>query len=101
MEQEKVVFQHIVKNKITPYLLDADVVVYSGLFATGKDLEKLMQIYKSETFLKYCRIVGKPMSGGYVALSSQCLKSYGIENGMLEKWKILWLHEKYCNEATM
>ena len=85
MEQEKVVFQHIVKNKITPYLLDADVVVYSGLFATGKDLEKLMQIYKSETFLKYCRIVGKPMSGGYVALSSKCLKNYGIENGMLEK----------------
>ena len=79
MENPKIIFKHIVKNKITPYLLEKDVVIYSGLFSTGENLEKLMEIYTSEEFLKYCRVKGKPMCGDYVALSSKIVKNFRID----------------------
>ena len=79
MKNPKIIFKHIVKNKITPYLLEEDVVIYSGLFSIGENLEKLMEIYKSEEFLKYCRIKGKPMNGDYVAISSKIVKNFGID----------------------
>ena len=79
MEQPKVIFKHIVKNQITPYLLEEDVVVYSGLFSIGENLEKLMENYSGKEFLKYCRMMGKPMRGDYVSISSKMVKNFGID----------------------
>lgn len=57
---KKIVFKHIIdKNKpqIKPFILDEDVVVYSGRYITAEteeDLQKAYNIFKSEEFARYC-----------------------------------------------
>lgn len=58
---KKIVFKHIIdKNKpqIKPFILDEDVVVYSGRYITAEteeDLQKAYNIFKSEEFARYWR----------------------------------------------
>lgn len=79
--KKKIIFSHIINRKcsnIQPYLLGEDVVVYSGLYlTTDGDLEKIVDILKSEDFSRYCTLVGKDMSGGYVSVSSKMVKNFG------------------------
>lgn len=99
---KKIVFKHIInKNKpeIQPFILDEDVIVYSGVyivcdylniiqklktntyqlndFIYDKQLDELLNIFNSDDFSKYLTIVGKDMQGGYVAVSSKNIKDYG------------------------
>lgn len=99
---KKIVFKHIInKNKpnIIPFILDEDVIVYSGVyivcdylniiekiksgayqlndFIYDKQLNELLDIFKSNDFARYLTIVGKDMQGGYVAVSSKNIKDYG------------------------
>ena len=106
---KKVVFKHIIekeKPKIIPYILDDDVIVYSGMYTTidinivispktgdngNKDSDKyifddslyeyalkdIYNIFNSEEFAKYCAMVGKDMSGGYVGISTTMVKNFG------------------------
>lgn len=82
---KKIVFKHIIdKNnpKIEPFILDDDVVVYSGRYITAEteeDLLKAYGIFKTEEFAKYCSLVGKNKSGGYVEVSTKAVKQFGIQ----------------------
>lgn len=82
---KKVVFKHIIdKNrpKIEPFILDEDVVVYSGRYITAETEEELQKVYgvfKSEEFARYCALVGKNKAGGYVEVSTKAVKEFGIQ----------------------
>ena len=58
------------------YRLPADWYVYSGLYATAKDLDKLEQELNSQELLDYVIKNGKPMSGDYVQIGSTLLKRF-------------------------
>lgn len=65
---------------IEPHILNEDVIVYSGMYTTTKQeqIEKISNIYASADFAKYCSIIGKDMSGGYISISTKMVKQFGI-----------------------
>ena len=87
---KKIVFKHIIdknKPKIEPFILDDDVVVYSGRYITAEteeDLQKVYGIFKSEEFARYCALVGKNKAGGYVEVSTKAVKEFGIQEEQAE-----------------
>lgn len=106
---KKVVFKHIIDRSrpvIKPYVLDEDVIVYSGMYTTidinlvitpkckangNKEsnrytfndsayeyaLKDVFNIFKSADFCRYCAMIGKDMSGGYVGISTKMVKVFG------------------------
>lgn len=81
---KKIVFKHVINKAapvIEPHILDEDVIVYSGMYTTTKQeqLEEISDIFASANFAKYCSIIGKDMSGGYVSISTKMVKQFGIE----------------------
>lgn len=87
-DKRKIVFSPVIspsQTTIKTYVLPANTLVYSGLFITENDTDlfsnnlsipEIQEIIESEDFLKYCRIVGKDMSGGYKSVSSSMVKRY-------------------------
>ena len=53
-----------------------EFLVYSGLYATAEDLDKLEQELNNENLLDYLLENGKPMRGGYTQITSTLLKNY-------------------------
>ena len=45
---------------------------------TEEDLQKAYNIFKSEEFARYCALVGKNKSGGYVEVSTKAVKEFGV-----------------------
>lgn len=77
MNQEKIAIASVVPfTGLRIYRLPANYYVYSGLYATASDLDKLEQELMSEDLLKYLIANGKPMSGDYVQIGSTLLKKY-------------------------
>ena len=81
--QKKLVFSHYInkkEDKINVCELDEDVFVYSGLFTVKKnedvDFNKIKNVYESNDFIKYCKIVGKPISGNFCYVSSKQIKDF-------------------------
>ncbi len=61
--------------------LPKDTIVYSGIYITCQEeshLDKVKKILESVEFCKYAKIIGKNMAGGYKNISSNNIKSYGI-----------------------
>ena len=58
------------------YLLDENTYVYSGLYATADNLEKLHEALKAPELIDYLIENGKPMRGNYVQIGSTLLKNY-------------------------
>ena len=81
MDKQKVIIKRwFEKNsKIIPYLLEEDIVVYAGLYTTSENLDKVMKIYSSDDFLRYCSLKGRDMQNEYVGLSTTILKNFGIQ----------------------
>ena len=81
---KKIVLKHVIdknKPKIEPFMLDENVVVYSGRYITAEteeELQKAYNIFKSEEFARYCALVGKNKSGGYVEVSTKAVKEFGV-----------------------
>ena len=94
--------------RIEPHVLDEDVIVYSGMYTTidinlvisprtkpngDKEsdryifdealyeyaLKDVYNIFSSEDFVRYCAMVGKDMSGGYVGISTKMVKQFGTK----------------------
>lgn len=108
IRRKKIVFKHILnknQGQVVPFLLDEDVIVYSGIYTTAienhaenpiidrlfehkKDmnnktseellLNKIMELYSSCEFRKYCILSGKEMSGEYVCASTKIIQGFGI-----------------------
>ena len=88
----KIVFKHIIskeKPMVIPYILDEDVIVYSGLYTIANPnlfdkeyydfgLSEIQKILSTPEFAKYCVMVGKDMQGGYVHVSAKMVKSFGV-----------------------
>lgn len=83
MHKEKLVVKHIVRNadkgQVQILRLPADTYVYSGIFITGDNLEKVQQILESEEFFKYVCLTGKDMSGGYKTITTKMIKQFTSE----------------------
>ena len=80
---KKIVFKHVINKTATvikPHILDEDVIVYSGMYTTTKQeqIEEIFDIFASADFAKYCSIIGRDMSGGYVSISTKMVKQFGI-----------------------
>lgn len=79
--QKKIIFKHIISREtpvVIPYILDEDIVVYGGIFTTSNDLKRVKNIFSSSEFAKYCSLVGKDKSGGFVEISTKMIKDFGI-----------------------
>ena len=82
---KKIVLKHVIdknKPKIEPFMLDENVVVYSGRYITAEteeELQKTYNIFKSEEFARYCALVGKNKAGGYVEVSTKAVKEFGVQ----------------------
>ncbi len=81
MNNKKVVIKHLFnKNqKIIPYLLDEDIVIYSGMYTISDNLENIIEIYQSDDFRRYCILKGKEMQNEFIGLySTTLIKEFGI-----------------------
>jgi adenine-specific DNA-methyltransferase len=102
---KKIVFKHIVDksvSKMESYILDEDVIIYSGMFTTvntdlvvsfdkesnmfifntklyDEILNDIKQYYESLNFARYCILTGKDMSGGYSEISTKTVKAFGLD----------------------
>jgi adenine-specific DNA-methyltransferase len=77
MNKEKLVISTtITPDKISYIRVGPEVFVYSGLYATADDLDKLEAELNSPELLEYLIENGKPMRGGYYQITSTMLKNY-------------------------
>jgi adenine-specific DNA-methyltransferase len=85
MNKKKLVMAHVLSSKaktVKVHELEADAIVYSGLFITEKEggmpLSEIKRILESEEFCKYVLLCGKNKSGGFREISTKTIKEYGI-----------------------
>ncbi len=77
MNNEKIAIPTTVSfNELKTYRLPKNYYVYSGLYATAENLDKLENELHDENLLDYLINNGKPMQGNYVQISSTLLKNY-------------------------
>ena len=97
--QKKIVFKHVINKNdgsIIPYILEEDIIVYSGMYTTISPaarlyknelfpeaddkisvsefndmvLSKVKEIFSEKRFRDYCCLMSKDMSGSYVSVST-------------------------------
>ncbi len=77
INNEKLVISTTMPNDGVKYIrMGPEFLVYSGLYATADDLDKLERELASEDLLDYLIENGKPMRGGYTQITSTLLKNY-------------------------
>ena len=77
IDNEKLVISTTMPNDEIRYVrVGPEFLVYSGLYATSDNLDKLEQELKSIDLLDYLVENGKPMRGGYTQITSTLLKNY-------------------------
>lgn len=82
MHSEKIVLSTMVNGKIDYYKLGAEVLVYSGIFITKKQITQnwdiIEKVLSSDEFFQFIRITGKDLSGGYKSITSNQIKNYKV-----------------------
>lgn len=77
INQEKIVIATTMPNTgIKYWRVGPEYLVYSGLYATADDLDKLEISLQSDDLLDYLIDNGKPMRGDYTQITSTLLKNY-------------------------
>lgn len=77
MGKEKIAIPTTVSfDGLKTYKLPKECYVYSGLYATAENLDKLEKELHSSQLLDYIIENGKPMQGNYVQIGSTLLKNY-------------------------
>ena len=104
----KLVFKHIMNREsvaIQPFIVDEDVVVTNGFFTTvlpemvirrpqeeGSEVQfydearadalltEVATILQSDEFARYCALIGKNKSGGYIEITSKMVKGFGVSS---------------------
>jgi adenine-specific DNA-methyltransferase len=77
INNEKLVISTTMPNSEFKYTrVGPEYLVYSGLYATAEDLDKLEEEFQSDNLLDYLVENGKPMRGGYTQITSTLLKNY-------------------------
>ena len=83
--REKAVFSHIINTQndaLSVYILDKDVVVYSGLYTIADkavSMSSVRDVLSSKELMRYLKLTGKQMSGGYVSVSAKILQNFGCK----------------------
>lgn len=126
---KKIVFKHIISKETTsivPYIVDNDVIVYSGIYTTInvtncikpkiksgsnnkisnqydfneeiyiKELDEICGIIKEPDFARYCQLVGKDMSGGYSGISTKHIKEFGTNLSTFPNFPVSIPKEDIC-----
>lgn len=80
MHQKKIVLKTVFSHgtKIVPYILDEDIIVYSGLYITG-DLDKIYTLLCDDDFSRYASFVGNDKTGGYKSITTKMIQNYGFQ----------------------
>lgn len=77
MNKEKIAISTVMTEKeLRIEWLPANTYVYSGLYATGANLDKLGKELQSEELIHYLVERGKPMKGNYYQINATLLKGY-------------------------
>lgn len=77
INNEKIVIATTIPNTgVKYYRVGPEWLVYSGLYATSNDLDKLEAELNSNELMEYLVENGKPMRGGYTQITSTLLKNY-------------------------
>ena len=77
INNEKIVISTTMPNDGLKYTrVGPEYLVYSGLYATAEDLDKLEEELNSPLLLDYLIEEGKPMRNGYTQISSTLFKKY-------------------------
>lgn len=76
----KIAISTIINGTVDFFRLPEEILVYSGIFLSAKynehDLLLAEKILGSSDFLRYIRLTGKDLSGGYKSLSAKQIKDY-------------------------
>lgn len=80
LNQDKLIMNHYVHDKVSVHRLPKDVIVYSGLFFTGGHLDLVERLLLSRDFLRYARLVGKEKTSGYYELSTKMIGNFGFSD---------------------
>lgn len=80
-DRKKLLFGHILHpdQPLKTYVVPAGVMVYSGFVTMAEnddDLTTLASLYESTEFMEYLKVVGKDMSGGFLAVTPKITKSF-------------------------
>ncbi len=78
---KKIVVNVLVNGAVNSEIVDSDIMVYSGIFITPtkvNDIEFIKKNLEESQFLKYARLLGKDMQGGYKSITSKIIKDYPI-----------------------
>jgi adenine-specific DNA-methyltransferase len=82
MHNEKIVLSTLVNEKIIFHRVNADVLMYSGIFITKKTLSAdwsiIENMLSSEGFYQFIRLTGKDFSGGYKSITSKQIKNFQV-----------------------
>lgn len=82
MHQEKIVLSTMMDSEIKFHKISADVMVYSGIFITRKSTDVPWAIIEnlllSKDFVKFVRLTGKDLSGGYKSVTTKQIKDFRI-----------------------
>ena len=81
IHSKKIIVDILVNGKINTEIINEDTMLYSGIFITtntNKLLNRISEELKKEKFLKYARIMGKDMQGGYKSINTKIIKNYCI-----------------------
>lgn len=77
IDNEKIVIATTMPNDGIKYFrVGPEYLVYSGLYATATDLDKLETELQTEDLLNYLIEQGKPLRGNFTQISSTLLKNY-------------------------
>lgn len=83
---EKIVFKNFAGKHtahVAPHILDEDIIVYSGIYMVQRakeySLEMLCGIISSEDFMKYIKLTGKDLAGGYVYFGTKQIQEFGVD----------------------
>lgn len=81
INKNKLFFAHISKKPQFVLCEDKDLLFYNGIAVIShspKELLILKRILESETFFKYVQLTAKDYSSGYLSLSRNYIKNFGV-----------------------
>ncbi len=83
IHHEKLVISPVFKDTLRVYKIPADVMVYSGVYlfmnsGTQLSLEDIKGVITGGVFIKYARLLGKDMQGGYKNINTKVIKDFPV-----------------------
>lgn len=88
----KLFFPHICERPTFVICKDAELLFYNGIAVVSNSLQKLMvlkSLLESDIFFEYIKNTTKDYSSGYISLSRNYLKNFGIPELTNEEKKVL------------